>query len=71
MMLERLATLETQFSQTNANFLHLDVQHPTGCFNLRFQNPFTSCYDSITNIVGMSFYPSVTVTLVTPQFDFQ
>lgn len=56
MMLDRLAVLETRFSQSNANFLELDVHHPTGCFNVDFLNPFTLCYDNVTNIVGESFW---------------
>ncbi|KAI6228158.1 Peptidase [Aphelenchoides besseyi] len=48
---DEIARINGEFNRTGVNRLELDVQRPTGCFNLKFLTPFTLCYHQITNIL--------------------
>ncbi|KAI6188299.1 Peptidase-M28 domain-containing protein [Aphelenchoides besseyi] len=48
---DEIARINGDFNRTGVNRLELDVQRPTGYFNLKFLTPFTLCYHQITNIL--------------------
>lgn len=51
MVTNRISDIQEKFAKTGVNRLELDIQRPTGCYNLAFLTPFTLCYHEATNIV--------------------
>lgn len=51
MVTKKITDIQEKFTKTGVNRLELDIQRPTGCYNLAFLTPFTLCYHEVTNIV--------------------
>uniref|UniRef100_A0A1I7W4J7 FXNA-like protease n=1 Tax=Loa loa TaxID=7209 RepID=A0A1I7W4J7_LOALO len=49
---DRLKNAEAEVEARGVNRLEIDVQRPSGCFNLGFLSSFTLCYHKITNIIA-------------------
>ncbi|CAJ0606998.1 unnamed protein product [Cylicocyclus nassatus] len=50
-MQRHLSAIRDKFASRGVNRFEMDVQRPSGCFDLSFLSSFTLCYHKITNIV--------------------
>uniref|UniRef100_A0A7I4Y688 FXNA-like protease n=1 Tax=Haemonchus contortus TaxID=6289 RepID=A0A7I4Y688_HAECO len=50
-MQRHLDGIEQKLASKGVNRFEIDVQRPSGCFDLKFLSSFTLCYHKITNIV--------------------
>ncbi|KAI1720106.1 peptidase family m28 domain-containing protein [Ditylenchus destructor] len=71
-IVNKVTNLKNIFDSKQVNRLELDVQRPSGCFNLKFLSPFTLCYHKVTNIavrIGPRTQPASHSILLNCHFD--
>ncbi|KAI1727718.1 peptidase family m28 domain-containing protein [Ditylenchus destructor] len=71
-IVNKVTNLKNIFDSKQVNRLELDVQRPSGCFNLKFLSPFTLCYHKVTNIavrIGPRAQPASHSILINCHFD--
>lgn len=69
---DKLAELQHASQGFGKNRIEIDVDRPTGCFDLKFLSSFTLCYHKITNIVariGPTSGPTAHSVLLNCHFD--
>ncbi|CAI2343814.1 unnamed protein product [Caenorhabditis sp. 36 PRJEB53466] len=72
MLRERIGIIQNVANSVGVNRLELDVQRPSGCFDLKFLSSFTLCYHKITNVavrIGPKSGPTDNSLLLNCHFD--
>ncbi|ETN83043.1 hypothetical protein NECAME_01842 [Necator americanus] len=71
-MQRHISNIKQTITSKGVNRFEMDVQRPSGCFDLKFLSSFTLCYDKITNIivrVGPASGPSQQSLLLNCHYD--